>query len=208
MNHSCAVTACIAVLLMGVLCGCAVAPVQVAESNTPRAIPQGVEATPVQFSRIVTKLPLGEQIGQYQYGWGCLPGAVIGWRGGRLNVTDEELVETFRKELQTRNWPVVGDPYALFGDPASSGAEILGRQSRHPGLLSLLREPEHRHRQHRHTKGRGLHAGELATVQSRRKQGGLRDYDARFLQDRRDGGRWLAGVLAERVRRQCQEFVG
>ncbi|HXJ51914.1 MAG TPA: hypothetical protein VNH16_11005 [Burkholderiales bacterium] len=125
MNHSCAVTACIAVLLMGVLCGCAVAPVQVAESNTPRAIPQGVEATPVQFSRIVTKLPLGEQIGQYQYGWGCLPGAVIGWRGGRLNVTDEELVETFRKELQTRNWPVVGDPYALFGDPASSGAEIL-----------------------------------------------------------------------------------
>jgi len=79
----------------------------------------------VQFSRIVTKLPLGEQIGQYQYGWGCLPGAVIGWRGGRLNVTDEELVETFRKELQTRNWPVVGDPYALFGDPASSGAEIL-----------------------------------------------------------------------------------
>jgi hypothetical protein len=112
-------------LLVFSLWGCAVTPVQVAESKAPRAIPPGVDANPIQFRRIVTKIPLGEQIGQYQYGWGCFPGAAIGWRGGQLNITDEELTETFRTELQTQNYPVVGDPYALFGDPTSLKAEIL-----------------------------------------------------------------------------------
>jgi serine protease Do len=107
------------------LCGCAVAPVQLADTKAPRAIPPGAAAQPIQFRRIVAKIPLGEQIGQYQYGWACFPGATIGWRGGRLNITEEELTEAFRKELQSQNYPVVGDPYALFGDPAAWKAEIL-----------------------------------------------------------------------------------
>ena len=116
---------CSALSLVLVLGGCAVSPAQIAESKTPRAIPTGVDAQPIQFRGIVAKIPLGEQIGQYQYGWGCFPGSTIGWRGGRLNITDEELTETFRKELQSQNYPVVGDPYALFGDPDSLKAEIL-----------------------------------------------------------------------------------
>lgn len=67
----------------------------------------------------------GEQIGKIRHGWGCFPGANIGWRGGRLNVTDEELTETFRNELQNRNYQIVGDAYALFGDPSTWQAEIL-----------------------------------------------------------------------------------
>lgn len=108
-----------------VLCGCAVKSVQIAESNTPRAIPVGTEANPIEFRKIVTKIPLGEQIGQFQYGWWCAPGTAVNWRGGRLNITDEELTETFRKELEENNYPVVGDPYALFGDPSTWKAEIL-----------------------------------------------------------------------------------
>jgi len=107
------------------LSGCAVTPVQVADSKAPQAIPPGAGVSPIQFLRIVTKLPLGEQIGQYQYGFACLPGSQIGWRGGQINVTEEELTETFRTELQRYNYPVVGDPYALFGDPSSWKAEIL-----------------------------------------------------------------------------------
>lgn len=105
--------------------GCAVKKVQTAESSTPRAIPVGTEANPIEFRKIVTKIPLGEQIGQFQYGWLCAPGAAVNWRGGRLNITDEELTETFRKELEENNYPVVGDPYALFGDPSAWKAEIL-----------------------------------------------------------------------------------
>ena len=107
------------------LCGCTVAPVQVADVKLARPIPPGVDVKPIEFRKIVTKIPLGEQIGQFQYGWGCFPGSKIGWRGGKLNITDEELTETFRTELESKNYPVVGDPYALFGDPASGKAEIL-----------------------------------------------------------------------------------
>lgn len=107
------------------LCGCAVKPVPIVESKAPHVIPLGSDVNPIEFRRIVTKIPLGEQIGQYQFGWWCSLGASINWRGGRLNITDEELTETFRKELEGNNYPVVGDPYALFGDPSAWKAEIL-----------------------------------------------------------------------------------
>jgi len=80
---------------------------------------------PRLFSSVVVKLPLGEAIGRLHYGWGCFPGAPIVWRGGRLNLTAEELIETFRSELQKANYPVVGDPYALFDEPNVARAEII-----------------------------------------------------------------------------------
>lgn len=112
-------------LALGALTACNVAPIQVAEDKAPRLIPRGADASPIEFRKILTKLRLGEEIGQFQYGWGCFPGAVLGWRGGQLNITDEEFTDTFRKELEANNYPVVGDPYALFGDPAAWKAEIL-----------------------------------------------------------------------------------
>lgn len=115
----------LAALAACALFGCSVAPVKQAENKTPQAIAPGASAKPIQFRKMVTKLPLGEQIGQLQYGWGCFPGATLNWRGGQLNITDEELTETFRKELENNNYPVVGDPYALFGDPSAMEAEII-----------------------------------------------------------------------------------
>lgn len=112
-------------LVTWALTACSISPVQVAEAKTPRPIPRGADANPIEFRKIVTKLRLGEEIGQVQYGWGCFPGAVLGWRGGQINITDEEFTDTFRKELESNNYPVVGDPYALFGDPAAWKAEIL-----------------------------------------------------------------------------------
>lgn len=115
----------LAALTACALFGCSVAPVKLAENKTPQTIAPGASAKPIQFRKIVTKLPLGEQIGQLQYGWGCFPGAALNWRGGQLNITDEELTETFRTELENNNYPVVGDPYALFGDPSAMEAEII-----------------------------------------------------------------------------------
>jgi serine protease Do len=125
MRHGFTYSSIVCALAMCGVAGCVVAPVQLAEIKAPRAIPSGADASPIEFRRIVTKLPLGEEIGQFQYGWGCFPGATITWRGGRLNITDEELTETFRKELESNNYPVVGDPYALFGDPSAWKAEVL-----------------------------------------------------------------------------------
>lgn len=113
------------VLLVATLCACEVPPVRKGEIKVAREVPPGTNAKPIQFRRILVKLPLGEAIGRLHYGWGCFPGAPIIWRGGRLNLTAEELTETFRSELKKANYPVVGDPYALFEDPTALRAEIL-----------------------------------------------------------------------------------
>jgi hypothetical protein len=115
----------LSILASSILSGCTVTPVKNAEVRAPLEIPSGTQTKSIEFRKVLTKIPLGEQIGKIHYGWGCFPGANIGWRGGRLNITDEELTETFRNELQGRNYQIVGDPYALFGDPSAWQAEIL-----------------------------------------------------------------------------------
>ncbi|MDR2000718.1 MAG: hypothetical protein LBP94_04200 [Zoogloeaceae bacterium] len=115
----------LSILASSILSGCTVPPVQKVEAQAPLEISVGTQTKPIEFRKILTKIPLGEQVVKMHYGWGCFPGANIGWRGGRLNITDEELTETFRSELQSRNYQVVGDPYALFDDPSVWQAEIL-----------------------------------------------------------------------------------
>lgn len=105
--------------------GCATDPVQKAEVKTARAIPSGADAKPIQFRRIVVKMRRGDPIGKSQLGPFCVPLETLEWRGGRVNITDDEFTETFREELQNANYPVVGDPNALFDDPSTWKAELL-----------------------------------------------------------------------------------
>jgi len=108
-----------------VVSGCEVTPVKQVETRAAIPLQAGVGTRPIAFQKIVTKLPLGEKIGTRQYGLACMPGAPVEWRGGRLNVTDEELADTFRKELKALHYTVVGDPYALFGDPDVAKTELV-----------------------------------------------------------------------------------
>lgn len=113
-------------MLAGVaLVGCAGAPVQQAAVRQAREVAHGTDAKPIQFRKVVVKLRRGEEIGQAQVGVFCLPSEKIEWRGGRVNVADEEFTDVFREELQKYNYPVVGDPNALFEDPSSWKAELL-----------------------------------------------------------------------------------
>lgn len=118
----------IAYVLAGILlsgCQTTLGPVKTAEVRTPITVAKGADARLIQFHRMAAKIPLGDEMGQFLYGWGCMPGSVMSWRGGKLNITDEELIEAFRKELEAHNYPVVGNPYALFGDPSAGKAEIF-----------------------------------------------------------------------------------
>jgi hypothetical protein len=54
-----------------------------------------------------------------------MPGNSVGWRGGRLNLTDEELTDSFRHELTQSNHKVVGDTRALFDYSSALDAELL-----------------------------------------------------------------------------------
>lgn len=107
------------------LYGCATPVVQQAQVKQAREVPQGSDAKPIQFKRIIVKLRRGEEIGSSYVGLACLPQGKVEWKGGRVNITDDEFTEAFREELQKYNYPIVGDPNALFDDPSSWKAELL-----------------------------------------------------------------------------------
>lgn len=113
-------------LLVGVafLSGCA-APVRQAEVRQAREVARGVDAKPIQFKKVVVKLRRGEEIGKSHAGLACIPNGKVEWKGGQVNITDDEFTEAFREELEKYNYPVVGDPNALFEDPSSWKAELL-----------------------------------------------------------------------------------
>ena len=88
-------------------------------------MPQGADAKPIQFKKVIVRLRRGEEVGKSFVGLACLPSGTVEWKGGRVNITDEEFTDAFREELQKYNYPVVGDPNALFEDPSSWKAELL-----------------------------------------------------------------------------------
>lgn len=106
------------------LTGCAT-KVQQADVRQAKEIPRGADAKPIQFKKVVVKLRRGEPIGESSVGLACLPTGTVEWKGGRVNITDDEFTEAFREELQKYNYPVVGDPNALFDDPSAWKAELL-----------------------------------------------------------------------------------
>jgi S1-C subfamily serine protease len=113
-------------VLAGILAitGCAT-QVQQASVREVRQVPQGTDAKPIQFRKVVVRLRRGEEIGKSHVGLACLPQGTIDWRGGRVTISDDEFTDAFREELQKYNYPVVGDPNALFDDPSSWKAELL-----------------------------------------------------------------------------------
>lgn len=96
---------------------------------TPRDtidIRTGVDAKPLLFKKVVVKLPRGKEIGTLQIGLLCMPtGRPLTWKGGRVNITSDDFTEVFREELEKANYPIVGNPDALFEDPSEWKAELL-----------------------------------------------------------------------------------
>lgn len=112
-------------LSFSVLCSGCATPVTTAQIQTPREVPIGADAKPIQFKKVVVKLKRGEKIGTLSGGLLCVPHGELTWKGGRTTVTAEDFTDAFREELQKANYPVVGNPDALFEDPSEWKAELL-----------------------------------------------------------------------------------
>lgn len=82
-------------------------------------------AKPIQLSKVVVKLKRGEHVGAIQAGLACIPHGDLQWKGGRLNLSSDELTEAFQEELEKYSFRVVGDTDALFEDPSNWKSEIL-----------------------------------------------------------------------------------
>jgi serine protease Do len=111
------------------LTGCASPRVveQVRQLASPGVTPfaAGEVVRPLEFRKVVVKLPRGERIGSLRAGTACAEKAPLTWQGGRVTLPVEEFIQVFRDELEKANCPVVGNPDALFDDPAEWDAEFL-----------------------------------------------------------------------------------
>jgi hypothetical protein len=112
--------------ISSIIYGC-VMPAEVKDAPvlSPKEIPSGQKAKPVQLKKVMVKIKRGTVIGSWQEGIFCLPGGEITWKGGRYFLDIAELDGVFREEFERANYTVVGDPDALFDDPSSWQAEFL-----------------------------------------------------------------------------------
>jgi len=109
-----------------ILISCASANIKQVAIQDTIDIQPGVDAKPLLFKKIVVKLPRGKEIGSLQTGLLCLPvGRSLTWKGGKVNITSDDFTEVFREELEKANYPLVGNPDALFEDPSEWKAELL-----------------------------------------------------------------------------------
>ena len=98
-------------------------------TETPRkpilSIPDGSKAKPIQLRKVIAKLDRGEVVGEQKAGLLCIPHGHLTWQGGHVLASTEELTTAFHDALQHANYPVVGNPDALFPDSSESRAELM-----------------------------------------------------------------------------------
>lgn len=80
---------------------------------------------PIQLHRVVIKLKRGQHLGALESGAICAPAGNLTWQGGRLEIRNEEFVDSFRSELEKYSFKPVGGGNLLFEDPSTWQSEIL-----------------------------------------------------------------------------------
>jgi len=104
---------------------CSVQPTTIAQQKSIITGPSDPTAKSFRLAQVAVQIPLGARIQNTHYGWGCLPGYTVDWRGGSINLTEAEMLETFRNEFTLANYKVAGNPKALIFDNATPTAELL-----------------------------------------------------------------------------------
>lgn len=140
-----------AVLGSVVLLGCsATGSIPAVTIERAQAISEGSNAKPLLFKGVRVKLLPGEDVGKEMGGWLCKNRGRISWKDGIDFGDDAE--EEFRAAMKQANYPLAGDPDALFEDPSISKAELMVA-----GLIDLVQAdacyPNDDSRDYKHAKG-------------------------------------------------------
>jgi hypothetical protein len=116
-----------AALLSLFLTGCITpTPIKQVSTAAPIEVQKLEKKKPIMFRKIVIKVKRGEEIGTVYSGLLDVPQVKLYWQKGEyLNISDDDLSQRFREELEAANYEVVGDPDALFDDPSEWKAELL-----------------------------------------------------------------------------------
>ena len=97
--------------------------VQVKEAIT---VQDRSKVKPLAITKVAAKMRRGTVLGEMSIGPLCIPRSDIKWRSGnKVHLSNEELADVFREELEANGWPVMGSTEDLFSGYDVSGAEIL-----------------------------------------------------------------------------------
>ena len=106
--------------------GCASTTVSQVEVQQAIQITDPDKVKPIAITKVAAKIRRGTDIGDLQAGWLCVKNDDIKWRSGnKVQMSNEDLVDVFREELEANGWPVVGSTENLFDGYDVSGAEVL-----------------------------------------------------------------------------------
>jgi hypothetical protein len=107
------------------LVGCAARGPTPARFEERKALPAPTQPREIALTRLVSKLPVGTQIGRTSEGWLCLPQGPMTWRVGVDEDVPGEVVGILRDELQKAGYRTPGPPKSLFDEPKDGQAELL-----------------------------------------------------------------------------------
>jgi len=117
----------VGVIVVGAfVAGCASTTVSQVEAEQAIQITDPDKVKPIAITKVAAKIRRGTDIGDLQAGWLCIKNDDIKWRSGnKVQMSNEDLVDVFREELEANGWPVVGSTENLFDGYDVSGAEVL-----------------------------------------------------------------------------------
>ena len=122
MRHSILVTCCV---FLTTLYGCATNVGQV-EVKQAIEITDRSKIKPIAITKVAAKMRRGQVLGSFRVGAFCLPNSDLKWKSGnKVYLSNEDLVDVFKDELERNGWPVVGTTDDLFSGYDVSGAEVL-----------------------------------------------------------------------------------
>lgn len=122
MRHSILLTCCV---FLTTLSGCATNVGQV-EVKQAIEITDRSKIKPIAITKVAAKMRRGQVLGSFRVGAFCLPNSDLKWKSGnKVYLSNEDLVDVFKDELERNGWPVVGTTDDLFSGYDVSGAEVL-----------------------------------------------------------------------------------
>jgi S1-C subfamily serine protease len=93
----------------------------------PAASPAGAALAPMGLSRIVVRLPMGQEYGQVRGGGLCLGSQKLTWKSGQVDLHGDLYVRAFHDAMVKAGLNVAGDPDNLFEHQASfTDYEVAG----------------------------------------------------------------------------------